>query len=576
MRIAKVAVLIDRQAAERHWHYGLNVFQTYLNEILEHAGVPYEKIDRIERLRETAYDVVLVGLSAEDEESSQALWNAAEAGSIVISYGGISALAGRCGAIQLPASSAGYALQHDSGDERLLRYTSARPWIASPDAASVSKTKGTLRPNHPDGGDIAPALLVLPVGGGEIHRFAVDIPTTVVQLQQGLSPVLSDGVPAPDGSAPLDEGILKADDRISLDWEHDRVQTETGQPYFPHPYADLWRETLLSHLLRTVTDKGLTLPFTGYWPDGIQQVALISHDSDGNIDASAETTLRVLKEQDVRSSWCMIEPGFSPEWYEQILAAGHELAFHYNALTRDKGFWDEAEFGRQFQWLKDATKLDRIVSNKDHYTIFHGWGELFSWCESAGIQVDQTRGPSKRGNVGFLFGTCHPYMPIAWSNERNRMYDVMEIGFLTQDLDIDRWADSSVIVPFLEQVAKVEGIAHFLFHQVHLHSNENVRNSFARFVQEAKARGFTFWTAEQINAWERKRRTVQIEISGDRHDWSIAVKPPRGEAEAASAAEREGEGEATKWVVWVPVPAGQSVQDAVRKFGVPCLRKVIS
>lgn len=120
-----------------------------------------------------------------------------------------------------------------------------------------------------------------------------------------------------------------------------------------------------------------------------------------------------MKEQDVRTTWCMIEPGYSPEIYDEIRRDGHELAFHYNAVTADNGYWDEAEFRRQFDWLKAAAGRDSIVSNKDHYTVFHGWGELFGWCESVGIQVDQTRGPIKRGDVGFLFGTCHPYRPIA-------------------------------------------------------------------------------------------------------------------------------------------------------------------
>ncbi|RAV08039.1 hypothetical protein [Paenibacillus contaminans] len=577
MRIAKVAVYVDRQAAERHWHYGLNVFQTYIYEILEHAGIAYEKVDRADRLDGSAYDVVIASLTNEDAAGSQALWDAAAAGSTVIAYGGLSALAGKIHAIQLPASSAGYALLPEAiGETRPLRFTAAQPWGVAPEAGQV-RQEGTVRLHHPEGKDIAPLLLVFPIEKGELHRFAVDIPTTVVHLQQGMSPVLFDGVPAPDGSAPLNEGILKADDRISLDWELDRIHSETGQPYFPHPYADLWREALVSHLLRTVTDKGMTLPFVGYWPDGVQHVALISHDSDGNIDESAETTLRVLKEQDIRSSWCMIEPGYSPEVYDKILGDGHELAFHYNALTTDKGFWDEAEFKRQFGWLKEATKLDRIVSNKDHYTIFHGWGDLFAWCESVGIQVDQTRGPSKRGNVGYLFGTCHPYMPIAWANERNRMYDVMEIGFLTQDLDIDRWADSSVIVPFLEQAARVEGIAHFLFHQVHLHTKESVRKAFARFVQEAKSRGFVFWTAEEINAWERSRRQVRIQTSGEGVDVQVALTLQAG-AEAASASEASGkaDGIPAKTVVWIPLPAGQASPESVLKFGVPCLKKVVS
>src|SRR5690606_36114699 len=124
-------------------------------------------------------------------------------------------------------------------------------------------------------------------------------------------PVLEDGIPAPDGSAAIHEGILKADDGIELDWHYDRKYTKTGMPYFAYPYADYWREMLLSHLIRCALSRGLTLPFLHSWPEGTEHVALISFDSDFNIDETAATTLDVLKKLEVPSTWCMIEPGYS-------------------------------------------------------------------------------------------------------------------------------------------------------------------------------------------------------------------------------------------------------------------------
>ena len=56
------------------------------------------------------------------------------------------------------------------------------------------------------------------------------------------------------------------------------------------------------------------------------------------------------------------------------------------------------------------------------------------------------------------------YYPIARSHERNR-FTGSQIGFLTQDLEHPTLSDVSVIAPFLEKVAEVRGVAHFLFHQ---------------------------------------------------------------------------------------------------------------
>src|SRR5690606_27671477 len=124
------------------------------------------------------------------------------------------------------------------------------------------------------------------------------------------------------------------------------------------------------------------------------------HDSDINKDDHAYTTLELLQEVGLQTTWCMLEPGYSKPIYEQVKAAGHELAFHYNGLEAQKGIWSEEEFARQLQWLKDAADIQEVTSNKNHYTRFEGWDELFAWCEKYGIAADQTRGPSKKGNVG--------------------------------------------------------------------------------------------------------------------------------------------------------------------------------
>jgi len=579
MKIAKVGLLIEQNEAERRWKLGINVFEVYMEQVLLQAGIPFQLIADSSSIHHEQYDIVIVALIREEAVTAQRLWDYAEQGGILVALANLNAFAPRLGYSLVQAPDSGYArFGANFVKAEAVRFLASAPWRAystghvpsKPDSeAKLQRELGLLHAEHPQGAQLGAALQTFQIGNGLLARWAVHIAGTVVGMQQGKGPVLEDGAPAPDGMASIDDGLLKAEDGCTMSWEFDRVTTETGVPYFPHPYADYWRELLVGQLLHIVLERSLTLPLVGYWPEGVAQVGLISHDSDLNGDINAQATLDVLAECGIRSTWCMIEEGYSGEMYERILSAGHELALHYNALEVDNGRWAEEEFARQWNWFVGATGLPKTVSNKNHYTRFEGWGELFEWCEKYGIESDQTRGPSKKSNVGLLYGTCHPYFPIAWSTERNRIYDVVEISFLTQDLDLSMyWPDSSVIVPFLEQVRSVEGVAHFLVHQIHIGNHERVRKSMRRTVEEARARGFEFWTGKMINDWQRDRRRL-VEGLFEGLDLSNAseTNPLVNELKLDMSSMR------MKPVVWIPVGQNdrtESGEALAKRFGVAC------
>lgn len=507
MNIARIGILRDKRALEQRLTYGLNTFGLYAGEVLSHAGIPFEWIDELHQMLENKFDLILIAAAPSHETANDTIWRYAERGGIVVTFAGLNGLARRLGFAGTEPLTAGYAhLPEGMGDARPLRFLGASPWVKQKDPAEACKEWGTIA-NAPLGVSAGPLLQQFTIGLGTIERWSVDVMGTIVGLQQGTGPVLEDGTPAADGTGNLNDGLLKAEDGLELNWEYDRKTTETGMAYFAHPYADLWRDAVVSHILGRMVEKQKPVPFSDYWPEGVERVAMISHDSDRNFDEDAVTTLQTLATAGIHSTWCMMKPGYSAWLYERIEGEGHELALHFNSNINEGGRWDQTDFHRQFEWLRN-TAQGKVISNKNHFTRFEGWGELFQWCEECGIESDQTRGPSKSGAAGFLFGTCQPYYPMAWSNENNRLYDVLEIGFLTQD--IPQFTDPSVIVPFLEEVEKVRGVAHFLYHQGRIHSSPEVREALLQTVHIAKERGFTFWTGGQINNWERKRRQMRI------------------------------------------------------------------
>lgn len=571
MRMAKLGVLFDQSAAGYRWRYGVDLFGIYIGEILSHRGIPFQWIDCAADVEKIQPDLLIVALAEDNKETNDQLWAYVERGGRLISYGGVPGLASRLGFTPGRALGAGYAhpvtAYCDCGHDRLWRFLEGALWLPKETMEPEVQTAGSIRLHTPHGEEAGPLLIRTAVGHGRVERWAVDIPSTVVRFQQGSRPVVTDGVPAPDGTADVRDGVLKADDVMEMDWEWDRLHTETDVPFFAFPYADWWREQLTGHLLHVAAEAGLVLPFIGYWPDGVADVAMISHDSDGNEDVHAESTLSVLEQHDVRSTWCMLEPGYSQDIYEKVRAKGHELAFHYNAVHADNGFWDEAEFKRQFAWLTEALgPEDKVYTNKNHLTRVEGWGELFEWCEACGIESDQTRGPSKKGNLGFIYGTCRPYYPIARHDQHNRAYNVLQIGFLTPDMNQGRWGDSSLVEPLLTRVKEVHGVAHILFHQVHLHRLEAVRQALEKTVQAARRLGYQFWTGQEILAWEKRRRKAAVK--GLSADGTVLCE---GEGDSATAG----------MVVWLPLGTDADADAASEgqtelHYGLRCRKQILA
>ncbi|KZZ86053.1 hypothetical protein [Bacillus sp. SJS] len=559
MRMAKIGLLLDEQAAADKWTKQENVFAFYIREVLDHLGIPYQVLsNQTDSLKEM--DLLIAGLLNESRQSLDGLLSFVEAGGTVIHLSDSPKLASWAG-YKTESGGNGYGYTPKGlGHPKPLRFLKTNTWYKGAPSGWNAKS-GFLVSGSPKGPVLSELWTVIHSGSGKIVHCQADIPYSIVGIQQGIEPIWKDGEPAPDGTAGIDDGQLKADDSFTLDWSFDRAETETGMNYFSEAHADKWREVLVHKLAEMALEKGLTVPFAGRWPEGIEHIATISHDSDFNLEESADITLSLLKECEVHSTWCMIEPGYERPLYERIKQEGHELAFHYNALELENGLWSEKEFKRQLQDLKSKADLKTVYTNKNHYTRFEGWGELFEWCENEGIQVDQSRGPSKKGNIGFLFGTCLPYYPIAWHTENNRQYNVLELGFLTQDLNHHALADTSVIDPFLEEVKRIGGVAHFLFHQLHFLEQPKVSEAFRKLVKTARDRRFEFWTSKQIAIWERERRKMKIEGISDSGEPAVSG--------AVTGADT---------VIWVPVPkeAHWEKEAAEIRYGHLCLKKIFS
>lgn len=352
------------------------------------------------------------------------------------------------------------------------------------------------------------AIAVHNVEQGRCLLIAPDLVGTVVHIQQGVG-VTRDGVSAPDGSAPVGDNVLKSGDGGVLDWIYDRqpVPDVPGLQAYLQPVADQWRELLLRAIFQAIETAGIRLPLLWFYPRNLPALAHLSHDTDGNDHELGQQLLDVVGEAGIQSTWCVIVPGYPADLMQGIKAAGHELAMHYDSMSADCP-WSHALFHQQWQQLV-ALFGEEPVSNKNHYLRWEGDVEFFHWCEEHGIQLDQSKGASKTGEAGYNFGTCHPYFPVDFAGNR---LDVLELATPTQDLEI--FAPRALLWPLLDATLRSHGVLHLLFHPAHI-AKTGVADSIREAVNAGKAAGMEWWTAAQINAWERARRQVRWQWSAE-------------------------------------------------------------
>jgi len=205
----------------------------------------------------------------------------------------------------------------------------------------------------------------------------------------------------------------------------------------------------------------------------------------------------------------MLYPGgYAPSFYRRVRDDGSEVALHYDALEgTGVRAWGQSNFAAQARWLRDMTGQADIVSNKNHYTRWEGRLEFFDWCVSEGIRVDQSKGPSKTGTIGFPFGSCHLWKPLECDSGSARFIDAYCLPLMTQDLVIT--APAAFAQVLTDAASERHGVAHFLYHPAHI-AKEGVAECFHDLVGYARARGMEWWTSGELAAWEDARRNVRV------------------------------------------------------------------
>ncbi len=506
----------------------------YLFEVLEHAGIPYRRLSLAAGADMTGVSVLItVGEPEAAVSCIHALRAWLECGGVWISIAGLhgepdlfgvkpcrSQYTGIFGTAEQISLGEGYLEPTPLGRDQPIAQHIDHPLhffgglaAEATDAAVLAR----VRDAHGQPTDRV-GVSQCQRGEGLAVFIGSDLTGSIVRIQQGIS-VGTDRVSSADGTAPSQDGILKSDDGAVLDPILDRqdVPGVTGLRAYLTPVADQWRQLLIRAILAGCRRAAADLPMLWLYPGTITAIAHMSHDTDGNDPQKASHLLEQLQAADIRSTWCVIRPGYEPDVIARIREAGHELAMHFDALTPGHD-WTRAQFTRQA--LNLADQLGAMPrTNKNHYLRWEGGSQLIEWCEAHGLLLDQSKGPAKPGEAGFLFGTCHPYRYV---RDDGRLSDVLELPTHTQDLAV--FVEPEVLPHLIRAVLAQHGVLHLLFHPSHV-DKQAVREAIARAVTLAREAGLEWWTSERLARWERARRAVRWQ-DPEADDAAVALHLP--------------------------------------------------
>ena len=481
----------------------------YITEVLRRAGLFFEPMspDRLEELfHRPPCVVVLAGHLSLNARQRQALTACVNRGGSLLGLGGTSGLDEVFGVKSKSPLSEGW-LKVKAGDHPVTRGLRSSLHVFGGYTCvpgSATALADAEIGNHTTRGG---AILENRFGKGQSLLLGPDLIFSIVHIQQGVS-VLQDAKPAPDGSAIVNEGMLKAEDGLVLDWERDRVPAAPdGGQIFLEPISDELRELILRSVFHLAREQRLLLPVLYYWPRALEGVGLISHDTDGNEPAKAPALLEVMRRSQVQSTWLLLYPGgYPPDFYRQLKQDNFEIGLHYDAMTGGPHTsWSKENFLFQHHWVRQTTGQERLYSNKNHYTRWEGRLDFCRWCEEVGMHSDQSRGPSKKGTIGFPLGGSQPYFPLDDESASPRFLNVLEVNLMTQDLVVT--CPPEYGAQLLDSALRHHGVAHFLFHPAHI-LKPGVADALTRLLDYGRTQRLEWWTNEQIYQWENLRRGV--------------------------------------------------------------------
>lgn len=219
----------------------------------------------------------------------------------------------------------------------------------------------------------SPALVVRPVGKGQVALFAFHLPLSVARLRQG---------------DPARVGMIPPGDSYQRPCHLFVRSTSATDGWVP--FADL-QALLFCDLVRHLLSSDGPVP--GLWPlpEGAPSLLIYSGDEDGGAPEMDELEMRDLEAQGGTMTLYVFpdNTGLTPETVAALQARGHTISVHPNLAP--VGSEDQA-----VQLARARAQVERFVQRfgvpvrtvRNHSCIWPGYTEMAELWEELGIRMD--------------------------------------------------------------------------------------------------------------------------------------------------------------------------------------------
>lgn len=341
------------------------------------------------------------------------------------------------------------------------------------------------------------------VGQGCVLFVGFHLGQTFTQMVMGRS-VEVDGLGAEDGSAPIDDGILRSEDGMALDFQVDRTSLEGEVPFFGVAHADLLREIWIRAILEAVETSGTSTALLWRWAGGASATATLSLDVlEPEIDQVIGLQ-RMLQMFGCPATWLVALPGYPADVYRALRAMEHEVGLLFH-IEEGNG-WHEERLRIQLTNLTRLASWPHLGSVRVQGGQWKGWNHFYVACETAGARISLNKMGRYPGTAGFLFGTCQPFVV-----PRKDGHDggTMEIpGHVWSPGEV---VSEQVCAAIVAAVAERNGCFHFAMHPEAIHE-PSVSMAVRRILTSCKDQRFTFVKPEDIARHERSRRALRLAL----------------------------------------------------------------